>query len=72
MTNIKGLDMYEGPVITTVKREHRDEFIMGWMYGLEMLHHRPGGRPSIQEELDKVEASYPLNAHTNMVLGVGP
>lgn len=46
VTNIKGLDVSAGPVLTTVERAHKYELTMGQMYGLEMLHHRIGGRPS--------------------------
>lgn len=72
VTNIKGLVVSEGPMLTTTERAHRDMLIMGRMYGLKMLHHKTGGRPSTQEELDEVEAHYLLNAYANAVLGIDP
>lgn len=46
VTNIKGSDESTGHMLTIVEREHRHEHIMGRIYGLEILHHRIGGRPS--------------------------
>lgn len=48
VTNIKGPVVSEGPMLTTAERAHRDELIMGRMYGLKMLRHKIGGRPSTQ------------------------
>lgn len=59
-------------MVNTTERVHRDELIMGWMYGLEMLRHRTGGRLFTQEEIDKVKALYPLNAHADVVLEIDP
>lgn len=72
VTNIKGLVVFEGPVVTTTERAHRDELIMGWMYGLEMLRHRTGGKPFTQEKIDKVKSLYPLNAYVDVVLEIDP
>lgn len=72
MTNIKGLDESARLALTTTERNHRDELIMGQMFGLEMLRHRTRGRPSTQQKIDEVEARYPLNAHVNAVLGIDP
>lgn len=72
MTNINGSDVSTGPVLTTPEREHRDELIMARMYGLGMLHHRTGGRPSTHQKLDEVKALYSLNAFANAVLGIDP
>lgn len=72
VTNINRLDESKGHVLTTVERNHRDKPIIGYMFGLEMLCHKIGGRPSTQQEINEVEARYPLNAHANAVLGISP
>lgn len=64
---------YKGPisivVFTTAERYQLDELITTCMFGLEMLCHTTGGRPSIAKELDEVERRYPLNEHAMAVLG---
>lgn len=42
------------------------------MYEQRMLWHKTGGCPSTPKELQEVDAPYPLNAHANAVLGIGP
>jgi hypothetical protein len=72
VTNIKAPDYTHGPVLTTQERAKRDDMITARMFGLEMLRHRTGGRPSTDEELREVERRYPLNEHAMAVLGLGP
>lgn len=61
-----------GTMVTIVERAHRDELIMAYIFGLEMLHHKKGGRPFTHHELDDVEAWYLLNAYANVVFGINP
>lgn len=50
-TNVKGPNVSLGPILTMTERAYRDKLIAGCMYGLEILRHRTGGRPSMREEL---------------------
>lgn len=40
VTNIKGPDKSAGHMLATAEWNHKEELIMRWMFGLEMLHHR--------------------------------
>lgn len=55
VTNIKGLDVSLGPILTTQEKTHRDEIIMACLYRLEILRHKTGGRPFTEAELHHVE-----------------
>lgn len=46
ITFTKGLDTDLGPTLTTAEHHLRDDLIMVRMYGLEILRHSTGGRPS--------------------------
>lgn len=60
-----------GAIRTTTVRAYRDEHIMVRIYGLELLRHQSGGRPSILAEIDEVEVWYLLHNHTTTVLCIG-
>uniref|UniRef100_M1DMQ3 Putative plant transposon protein domain-containing protein n=1 Tax=Solanum tuberosum TaxID=4113 RepID=M1DMQ3_SOLTU len=72
ITHTKGTDTDFGPTLTTVERHKRDELIMARMYGLEMLRHKTGGRPSTDLEIGEVNRRYLLNDHAKALLGIGP
>ncbi|KAG5630420.1 hypothetical protein H5410_002137 [Solanum commersonii] len=72
ITQTKGPDTDFGPTLTTAERHKRDELIMATMYGLEMLRHKTGGRPSIDLEIGEVNKCYLLNYHAKALLGIGP
>lgn len=46
ITFTKGHDTNLGPTLTTAEHHLRDDLIMVRMYGLEILRHSIGGRPS--------------------------
>uniref|UniRef100_M1DJS4 Uncharacterized protein n=1 Tax=Solanum tuberosum TaxID=4113 RepID=M1DJS4_SOLTU len=69
---IKGPDTDFGLTLTTVECHRRDELIMAMMYGLEMLRHKTGGRPSTDLEIGEVNMRYLLNDHAKALLGIGP
>ncbi|KAK4723484.1 hypothetical protein R3W88_026263 [Solanum pinnatisectum] len=58
---------YMAPLYPTA-RHMRDELIMARMYGLEMLRHKTGGRPSTDLELGEVHKRYLLNDHAKALL----
>lgn len=58
VTNVQGLEIATGLILTIAEHCHRDVLIMARMYGLEMLRHRTGRRPSTQQELEEIEACY--------------
>ncbi|KAG5577037.1 hypothetical protein H5410_057171 [Solanum commersonii] len=72
VTKTKGLENMHGPTVTTTERNKRDDMITTCMFGLEMLHHRNGCRALTQEQLDEIATKYPLNEHTDALLGLGP
>lgn len=47
VTNIKGLEVHLGPILTSSQRAYKDDLIAGRMYGLKLLRHHTGGQPSI-------------------------
>ncbi|KAG5620162.1 hypothetical protein H5410_005380 [Solanum commersonii] len=72
ITRTKGPDTDFGPTLTTAERHRRDELIMARMYGLEMLRHKTGGRPSTDLEIGEVHRRYLLSDHAKALLGIGP
>uniref|UniRef100_M1DK78 Putative plant transposon protein domain-containing protein n=1 Tax=Solanum tuberosum TaxID=4113 RepID=M1DK78_SOLTU len=72
ISHTKGPDTDFGPTLTTAERHKRDELIMARMYGLEMLWHKTGGRPSTDLEIGEVNRRYLLNDHAKALLGIGP
>ncbi|KAH0729728.1 hypothetical protein KY290_000857 [Solanum tuberosum] len=72
ITYTKGPDTDFNPTLTTAERHMRDELIMARMYGLEMLRHKTGGRPSTDLEIGEVNRRYFLNNHAKALLGIGP
>ncbi|KAG5616546.1 hypothetical protein H5410_016370 [Solanum commersonii] len=72
ITRTKGPDTKFDPTLITVERHMRDELIMARMYGMEMLRHKIGGRPSTDLEIGEVNKRYFLNDHAKALLGIGP
>uniref|UniRef100_M1DXG9 Putative plant transposon protein domain-containing protein n=1 Tax=Solanum tuberosum TaxID=4113 RepID=M1DXG9_SOLTU len=72
ITRSKDPDTDFGPTLTTAERQWRDELIMARIYGLGMLRHKTGGRPSTDLEIGEVNRRYLLNDHAKTLLGIGP
>ncbi|KAH0730170.1 hypothetical protein KY289_001358 [Solanum tuberosum] len=72
ITRTKSPDTEFGPTLTTAECHRRDELIMARIYGLEMLRHKTGGRPSTNLEIGEVSKRYLLNDHAKALLGIGP
>ena len=57
-----------GPTLTTMKLHERDEFVRARIYGLEILRHGIGGRPSCVVEILEINMRNPLNDHAEALL----
>ncbi|KAG5620955.1 hypothetical protein H5410_006173 [Solanum commersonii] len=71
ITLTKVLDTDFGSTLTIVECHRRDQLIMARMYGLEMLRHKTGSRPSTDLEIREVNRRYLLNDHAKALLGIG-